>query len=140
VTTLCKQAAPLLRYRTRDLSRILPTPCGCESPYPRIARLTGRSDDMVKVRGVAVFPSQIDSILSSIDGVGSEYQLHLWRDGGGHDEALLKLECDAGPALRSVVEAAIRHGLGVRFDVELVDIGSLPRSERKTQRVFDDRA
>jgi phenylacetate-CoA ligase len=139
ITTLRKEATPLLRYRTRDLSRILPGPCACGSPYPRIARLTGRTDDMVKVRGVAVFPSQIDSILSTIDGVGSEYQVHLARDGDGHDDAVLKVECADGAGMRGAVEAELRRGLGVRFDVEVVEVGSLPRSERKTQRVFDQR-
>jgi phenylacetate-CoA ligase len=145
LTTLRKEATPLIRYRTRDLSRMLPGPCACGRPYPRMARLTGRTDDMVKVRGVAVFPSQIDSVLSSLDGVGSEYQLHVRRDDAGRDEALVRIEAllveeQQRAGLAAEVQHALRDGLGVRFDVELVGIGELPRSERKTQRVFDTRA
>jgi phenylacetate-CoA ligase len=139
ITTLRKEATPLVRYRTRDLSRVLTDPCRCGSPHPRIARLTGRTDDMVKLRGVAVFPSQIDSVLSGIDGVGSEYQLHVSRDAAGHDEAMLRIEARQGRGLEAEIQRELRQAVGVRFDIELVAPGSLPRSERKTQRVQDTR-
>ena len=139
VTTLRKEATPLLRYRTRDLSRILPGHCRCGSEFPRIARLTGRTDDMVKVRGVAVFPSQIDAVLSGIDDVGSEYQLLVSRDAEGHDEAVVRVEAVDRRGLAQHVEHELRNGLGVRFAIEIAPPGSLPRSERKTQRVHDTR-
>jgi phenylacetate-CoA ligase len=144
ITTLRKEATPLLRYRTRDLSRILPGPCRCGSAYPRIARLTGRTDDMVKVRGVAIFPSQIDAVLTGIEELGSEYQLLVSRDTDGHDEAVVRVEVAGVEALdrsgiAQHVERELRNGLGVRFTVEIVAPGSLPRSERKTQRVHDSR-
>ena len=147
LTTLRKEATPLLRYRTRDLSRVIVEPCACGSPFPRIARLTGRTDDMVKVRGVAVFPSHIDTTLAGIAGVGSEYQLQIDRVDAGHDELLLRVEVERdgdaggvrGAALRTEIEDQVHHRLGLRVTVELLEPGTLPRSERKTQRVFDHR-
>jgi phenylacetate-CoA ligase len=94
---------------------------------------------MVKIRGVAVFPSQIDAVLSGIDDVGSEYQLLVDRDAGGHDEALVRVEADERSGLAERVEHELRGGLGLRFAIEIVAPGTLPRSERKTQRVFDAR-
>jgi phenylacetate-CoA ligase len=138
VTTLRKQAQPLLRYRTHDLSRLIPEPCPCGSPYPRIARITGRSDDMFKVRGVQVYPAQIDTALSGIGGLGSEYQVVLTRE-DGRDRFLVRVETDGEPGLGERVADALRGRLGVRPDVELVAVGALPRTERKTRRVLDQR-
>ena len=138
VTTLRKEAQPLVRYRTRDLSRVLPDPCPCGSPYPRITRLTGRSDDMFKVRGVQVFPAQIDGVLSGVEGLGAEYQVVLTRD-GGRERFLVRVEGEERPGLVEHVAEALGRGLGVRPDVELVAPGGLPRTERKTVRVLDQR-
>ena len=138
VTTLRKQAQPLLRYRTHDLSRLIPEPCRCGSPYPRIARITGRSDDMFKVRGVPVYPAQIDVVLSGFEGLSSEYQVVLTRD-GGRDRFLVRVEDQAGADVRERVAEALRRRIGVRPDVELVPVGGLPRSDRKTRRVIDER-
>jgi phenylacetate-CoA ligase len=138
VTTLRKQAQPLLRYRTRDLSRLLTEPCACGSPYPRIDRITGRSDDMFKVRGVPVYPAQIDTALSGVPGLGSEYQVVLTRH-DGRERFLVRVEAEAAPGLAERATEALRDGLGVRPDVELVPPGDLPRTERKTRRVFDER-
>jgi len=77
ITTLCKEGAPLIRYRTHDLTKIVPGKCECGLDYPRIATLIGRSDDMVKVRGAIIYPSRVDELLSSIDGVSSEYQIMI---------------------------------------------------------------
>lgn len=138
VTTLRKQAQPLLRYRTRDLSRVIPEPCRCGSPYPRIARITGRSDDMFKVRGVQVYPAQIDTALSGIGGLGSEYQVVLSR-AEGRERFLVRVESEGDERLTARVGEALRRSLGVRPEVELVPIGELPRTDRKTRRVFDQR-
>jgi phenylacetate-CoA ligase len=135
VTTLRKEAQPLLRYRTRDLSRIIPEPCACGSPYPRIDRIKGRSDDMFKVRGVQLYPAQIDIALAGLPGVGSEYQVVLTRE-EGRDRFLVRVE---GTAPADEVAEALRDRLGVRPDVEVVADGTLPRTERKTKRVFDER-
>jgi phenylacetate-CoA ligase len=142
VTTLRKEAMPLIRYRTRDLSRLYAEPCACGRPHPRIARLTGRTDDMVKVRGVALYPSQVDSVLSSVDGLGSEYQVVCLRQ-GGRDRLMIKVEAARLPLdrrLESRVAQAVKARIGVRPEVELLAPGTLPRSERKTRRVFDERA
>ena len=80
ITTLVKEGAPLLRFRTHDLSRIIPGKCACGRDYPRLDVITGRSDDMFKIHGVNMFPSQIESILGMVDGVGSEYRIILGKD------------------------------------------------------------
>ncbi len=140
LTTLRKEAMPLIRYRTRDLSFVYPEPCRCGSPYPRIGQLTGRTDDMVKVKGVAVYPAQVESVLAHVEGVGSEYQLHVHREPGRSDVLLVRVEADERAGLREEIAHQLREGLSVRPEVDLVPPGSLPRSERKTQRVFDHRA
>lgn len=141
LTTLRKEALPLIRYRTRDLSSVYAEPCPCGSPYPRMARLRGRADDMVKVRGVALYPADIDTGLSAIPELGSEYQAHVYRD-QGRDVLVIKVEAatSSPPAgLAEHAEQQLRQRLRVRPKVEMVDPGGLPRSERKTQRVFDHR-
>ena len=136
VTTLRKEAQPLVRYRTHDLSRILPEPCPCGSPYPRIDRITGRSDDMFKVRGVQIYPAMVDGVLARMEGIGSEYQVLLSRE-EGRDRMLVRVEVETATAEQ--IGERLRVALGVRPDVEAVPIGSLPRTERKTKRVFDER-
>ena len=139
LTTFRKEAMPLIRYRTRDLSFVYPEPCRCGSPYPRIGQLAGRTDDMVKVKGVAVFPAQVESVLARVEGVGSEYQLHVRREPGHGDVLLVRVEAEEREGLREDLVHQLREGLSVRPEVELVEPGGLPRSERKTQRVFDHR-
>lgn len=145
VTTLRKEAVPLVRYRTRDLTRLIPGPCPCGSILPRHDRLLGRSDDMFIIRAVNVYPGQVDHILSGIPGVGSEYQIHLTRREDGKDYMAIKIERarEADPsqdaASKKIVETAIKKQLLVSGDVEMCGYGELPRSERKTKRVFDSR-
>jgi phenylacetate-CoA ligase len=142
-TTLAKEAMPLLRYRTRDVSRLLPEPCPCGSPYPRIDRILGRTDDMFKVHGVNIYPGQIDHILSHSEGVGSEYQIVLERS-RGRDSILIRVERDPEQSLPEDqlvqdLRNKIKTQIGVTVNVELVDYKGLPRSEKKTKRVFDNR-
>ena len=146
VTSLCKEAAPLIRYRTRDVTRIIPGPCTCGAIMPRHSRIKGRTDDTIKFRGVNIYPSTIDTILSGIPGLGSEYQIHLTRDeGSGKDFMKLVIErgqgVDAGRTAELVHEIGyqIKKQLLVSTQVELVDYGGLPRTQRKSQRVFDTR-
>ena len=145
VTTLAKEAAPLIRYRTRDITRIIPGPCTCGSILPRHSRIRGRTDDVFKFRGVNIYPSTIDAILSGIPGLGSEYQIHLTRDEQERDHMRLVVERGVGvePAradeLQREIAHTIKHKVIVTADAEVVDYGSLPRSERKTKRVFDNR-
>ncbi|WP_457573792.1 ATP-binding cassette domain-containing protein [Desulfolithobacter sp.] len=146
VTTLCKEAAPLIRYRTRDITRIIPGRCSCGSILPRHSRIKGRSDDMMKFRGVNIYPSSIDAILSGIPGLGSEYQVHLTRDdASGRDFMKLIVEQGEGVGPERRMELMketvhqIKRQLLVTTEVEIVEYGSLPRSQRKSQRIFDSR-
>jgi phenylacetate-CoA ligase len=139
VTTLTKQATPLVRYRTRDLSYLYPQACPCGSPYPRIARIEGRSDDQVKIRGVIFMPAQVDTVLADVDGAGPEFQVHIERGAAGRDALAVRVEADGGPGLVDELARRLRDKIGLRVDVELVAPGSLPRSEGKTRRVFDHR-
>ncbi|MBM4323464.1 MAG: phenylacetate--CoA ligase [Deltaproteobacteria bacterium] len=145
VTTLRKEAAPLIRYRTRDLTRLIPKRCSCGSVLPMHDRLLGRSDDMFIIRAVNIYPGQIDYILSNTKGVGSEYQIHLTRKEDGKDYMTVKVERWEGgdPAgdisLASTIEEEIKKQILVSGKVEIVNYGSLPRSERKSKRVFDHR-
>jgi len=145
VTTLAKEAVPLIRYRTRDITRILPGPCSCGSIMPRHSRIMGRTDDMFKFRAVNIYPSHIDKIISSIPGLGSEYQIHLLRDAS--ERGVMRLVCETGEgappddaqSLAALLVKKIKRELMVTPEVELVAYGTLPRSERKSQRVFDAR-
>ncbi|MEJ2070423.1 MAG: ATP-binding cassette domain-containing protein [Syntrophobacterales bacterium] len=145
VTSLAKEAAPLIRYRTRDITRIIPGPCTCGTIMPRHSRIRGRTDDMFKFRGVNIYPSSIDRLLSEVPGLGSEYQVHLTRDDRGRDHLLLKVErgegveAGRGDELGREVRYVIKHKLLVTPEVEIMGYGELPRSERKSQRVFDTR-
>jgi phenylacetate-CoA ligase len=145
VTTLKKEAAPLIRYRTRDLTRLVPGECPCGSILPRHDRLLGRSDDMIIFRAVNIYPGQIDHVLSGINGIGSEFQVILDRGKDGRDYMTLKVERDQGvdtshdPELRKKIGEEIKKQVLVSASVELMGYGSLPRSERKSKRVFDNR-
>jgi phenylacetate-CoA ligase len=145
VTTLRKEAAPLVRYRTRDLTRAIPGDCPCGSILPRHDRFLGRSDDMFIFRAVNVYPGQVDHVLSRIQGIGSEYQIHLDRRADGKDYMVVKVErgIDCPPArdeeLKKGVEKGIKNQIFVSCDCEVVCHGDLPRSEKKTKRVFDKR-
>lgn len=145
VTTLQKEATPLIRYRTRDLSSILPGPCACGNVFPRHDRLLGRSDDMFIFRGVNIYPSQIDTVLSHLPGIGSEYQILLEHHLDGKDTMTLKIErarashLSDDAQIAEVIKKEIKNKIFVTPTVAVVDYASLPRSERKTQRVFDQR-
>jgi phenylacetate-CoA ligase len=144
VTTLRKEAAPLIRYRTRDLTALKPEPCPCGSLLPRHDRILGRSDDMFIFRAVNIYPGQIDSALNGIDEIGSEYQVALDRS-DGKDFLTLRVERSLGSdpsldaQLAGLVKDTIKRQILVTADVEVVPYGYLPRSERKTKRVFDNR-
>jgi phenylacetate-CoA ligase len=145
VTSLRKEGSPLLRYRTRDLTRILPEPCPCGNPLPRHDHILGRSDDMFIFRAVNIYPGQIEHVLSQIPGVGSEYQVHLFHKEDGRDTLLVKVEAlgaaspDAEKLLAENITAEFRKQIMVRAQVEVVEYGSLPRTDRKSKRVFDNR-
>jgi phenylacetate-CoA ligase len=144
LTTLYREAMPILRYRTRDLTRILPEPCPCGRTHRRISRIQGRADDMLIVRGVNFYPQQIERVLMGFPGVGRNYQIVL----AGIDELTIRVEL-AGSAFDGQVEPLmrlqeklvekIRSEIVVRPKVELVSPGTLPVSEGKAKRVVDQR-
>jgi len=144
VTTLRKEAVPLIRYRTRDLTALKPGTCACGRLIPRHDRIMGRSDDMFIVRAVNIYPGQIDSVLSSLNGIGSEYQVVLER-ADGKDTMTLRVErgLNAHPSADGQTAHAVKEALKKKIlvtpEVEIVPYASLPRSERKTKRVFDKR-
>jgi phenylacetate-CoA ligase len=144
VTTLRKEAVPLIRYRTRDLTALKPEPCPCGRLLPKHDRILGRSDDMFIIKAVNVYPGQIDSVLSTVDGIGSEYQVVLERL-DGKDNMILRVERGTGAEatadgdLADLIKKKLRNKILVTPDVRMVDYSSLPRSERKTRRVFDNR-
>jgi phenylacetate-CoA ligase len=141
VTTLTKEGMPLLRYRTRDITQIIPGQCRCGSPYPMHERVLGRTDDMIKIKGVNIYPGQVDHVLQITEGAGGEYQLIVTRD-QGKDNILVKVEAAKDQPLEDVAERLrknIKTCIGILVDTEAVPDGSLPRSEKKSKRVFDYR-
>ncbi|MDR3280313.1 MAG: phenylacetate--CoA ligase [Synergistaceae bacterium] len=142
ITTLHKEGAPLIRYRTHDLTREMPGECPCGLPYPRIDTLIGRSDDMVKVKGAIIYPSRVDEFLASVDGVSSEYQImidHL----NGKDMVTLFFETDVAiderENLAHTVKDSFKTTIGITVIAKAVGMGDLPRSEKKSTRIFDNR-
>ncbi|MGI6554029.1 MAG: phenylacetate--CoA ligase family protein [Bacillota bacterium] len=142
ITTITKEGMPLLRFRTRDITRIIPARCSCGSPYPMIDRIIGRSDDMIKIKGVQIYPAEIENILKGISGLSSEYQIEISRT-GGKERAVLRVErqpfekCSNG--LARICEMEVKSKVGLSMDVEIVEYNQLPRSEKKTKRVIDHR-
>jgi phenylacetate-CoA ligase len=147
-TTLTKEGIPVIRYRTRDISRIVVGTCECGRSFRRMERVTGRTDDMLIVRGVNVFPSQIEQVLAGIPGVAPHYQVMLTKRGSmDHVEVHVEVAPDTDfdeirelETLRRKVCAEIAGALAVNIDVKLVEPKSIERSEGKAKRVVDLRA
>ena len=143
ITTLEKEGAPLIRFRTHDISRIIPGRCSCGSEYPRLDVIQGRSDDMFKVHGVNMFPRQFEEILGTFDGVSSEYKIDVAHDDEtNRDIIMLTVEGEGRINFENTAKAiqrVVKSRLSVTPKVVVVSIGTLPRSEKKTQRVFDHR-
>ena len=146
-TTITKEAFPLIRYRTRDISVLYPEPCKCGRTHVRMERVSGRSDDMLIIRGVNVFPSQIESVLMNIEGVEPHYLLIVDRQGTldtleVHVEVNEKVFSDEVKNLQNLgrrIEKEIKDLLGVNAGVKLVEPKTIQRSEGKAQRVIDKR-
>ncbi len=141
-TTLTKEALPLIRYRTGDIGRLIDEPCACGRTTARLTGLRGRRDDMVIVRGVNLYPSQVEHVLLGVEGASPQYRLIVERQ-GLMDE--VTLECEPADAetnwelLRKRLEHELREGTGLRIPVTVVGRGSLPQSEGKATRVLDKR-
>ncbi|MBR0133386.1 MAG: phenylacetate--CoA ligase [Lachnospiraceae bacterium] len=142
ITTLVKEGAPLIRYRTHDLSRIIPGECPCGSKFPRLDIIQGRTDDMVKIKGVNVFPSQIEEVLAETEGASSEYQIRISHL-DGKDTMRLYVEAQSGSVdfedLGKRIADKTKAKIGFTPIVKVVELGMLPRSEKKTKRVIDER-
>ncbi len=143
LTTLVKEGAPLLRFRTHDISRIIPGECPCGRKHPRIDVIKGRSDDMFKVRGVNMFPSQVEDILRDVDGASSEYTVTIARDDDNNcDVMLLTVEGEGRVSfdlMAGQIKEMFKSRIGMTPKVIVVPVGTLPRSEKKTKRVTDYR-
>jgi phenylacetate-CoA ligase len=147
ITTITKEGIPLIRYRTRDITSISYQPCPCGRTHARIARMSGRSDDMLIIRGVNVFPSQIESILMEIEGVEPHYLLIVDRKDNLDtlevqvevDEKLFSDEVKHLQSLSQTIEKEIKDLLGVTCKVRLVEPKTIMRSEGKAKRVIDKR-
>ncbi|MDR2160773.1 MAG: phenylacetate--CoA ligase [Desulfovibrio sp.] len=144
ITSLCKEAVPLIRYRTRDLSRLIPKPCLCGCSMPRHDHLAGRSDDMIIFRGVNIFPGQMADVLQSFPELGSEYHIVLSRE-EGRDSMRLLLERAEGACsgadgpLAARVAKHLHSKVLISAEVEIVNPGVLPRAFGKSHRVTDKR-
>ncbi len=143
ITTLVKEGAPLIRFRTHDISRIIPGQCRCGRTYPRLDVIRGRSDDMFKVHGVNMFPSQVEELLGLVDGVSSEYNINIAHDEEKNkDIILVTVEAEGRVNFEKtggIIRNLFKSRIGVTPKITVVPIGTLPRSEKKAKRVIDHR-
>jgi len=147
LTTLTREGIPMIRFRTKDLTSIHREKCSCGRTLAKIERISGRSDDMMKIRGVIVFPSQIEKALLEGTGLEPQYQIIISRP---HQLDELEVRVEASKKLfsdevrrieevRTKLEVKIEKTIGLRVKVTLVEPKSLPRSEGKAKRVIDTR-
>jgi phenylacetate-CoA ligase len=148
VTILRKEALPMIRYRIGDITSMDDRPCPCGRTHPRIQRITGRVDDMLIIRGINVFPSQVEFALMGVPEVGQHFQIVVERK-GALDDMLVRVELNKESfsdkitdimAIRQKIEHRLRNSLNVMAEVELVEPGSLPRFEGKSKKVIDKRS
>lgn len=146
ITTLDREASPVVRYRTRDITRIIPGECPCGRTHRRIDRIHGRTDDMLIIRGVNVFPSQIEDVMKTFPEMSSWYQIEVDTDHRSLDIVTLKAEPNPNVDLDSIadidrlqkrISAALKAALSVGVKVKLVEPKSIPRSEGKAKRIVD---
>jgi len=144
LTTLCREAMPILRYRTRDITTVIPGKCKCGRTHRRISRIIGRTDDMFIVRGVNIFPQQIEQVLMGVKGVAQNYQIIL----ESYDQMTVRVEISRDlfdgriehlMSLQSEITEKLRSEILVKPKVELLEPGTLPVSEGKATRVVDKR-
>jgi phenylacetate-CoA ligase len=147
-TTLTRQGIPLIRYRTRDIVSLTHGKCECGRTLPRMSKVRGRTDDMIIVRGINVFPSQVEHVLLNIEGVQPHYQLIVDRASGGLDELEIWVEVDekafsdeikALEGLQHKIRKEMEDVLGINVKIKLVEPKTIVRSEGKAKRVVDRR-
>lgn len=148
LTTLCREGMPLIRYRTKDLTRFLPGECACGRHHRRLDRIMGRSDDMIILKGVNIYPMQVEKVLMDIPEVGQNYLIVLERE-GYLDQMRVKVEVKDEffvedmrqlKQLQSRISARLKDEILISVRVDLVENNSLPKSEGKAQRVLDLRS
>jgi phenylacetate-CoA ligase len=147
ITTLTKEAFPVIRYRTRDLTRLISEPCPCGRTMRRMTRVLGRTDDMLIIRGVNVFPQQIENVLFEIEGVAPHYQIIIDRKGALDDttvnvevsESMFFDEMKKQSQLKETIKKRLASELGISVEVKLVEKKTLERFEGKAKRVIDNR-
>ena len=142
LTTLRKEGAPLIRYRTHDLTRIIPGDCACGCRHPRIDTLVGRTDDMFKVKGCNMFPAQVEEVIKITSGTSSEYQVMIENISGKDIRTVLfetPLEGEEKVRCEEELATIFKAKLGCTPEAKGVPVGELPRSEKKTKRIFDSR-
>jgi len=143
VTSLCKEASPLIRYRTRDLSRIISGTCDCGRNIPRHDTILGRSDDMIIYRGVNIYPGQIMAVINNFPELAGEYHIELSRDNHALDNMLIQVERGVNEGngnddnLAAIIAKKLHKSLMARVNIKIVDCGSLPRTFGKSKRVTD---
>lgn len=146
-TTLTKEAFPVIRYRTKDISRLIPDACSCGRTFYRIPKITGRTDDMLIIRGVNVFPSQIEEVIMGVEGVEPHYQIVVEREGSLDkievqvevSEAIFSDEIKSLEKLGKKLQHEIKDLLGISCTIKLVEPKTIQRSEGKAKRVIDNR-
>jgi len=142
ITAFRKEGAPLIRFRTHDLSRIMPGTCPCGCPHTRIDTIMGRTDDMIKVKGVNMFPAQIEEVIALTEGASSEYEIVI-EHAEGRDEMTVSFESPAAPqnfdAIESEMRRLFKSRIGITIIPKAVPMGVLPRSEKKSKRIRDMR-
>ncbi len=146
-TTLTKEAFPVIRYRTKDISRLIPDVCSCGRTFHRIPKITGRTDDMLIIRGVNVFPSQIEEVIMGVEGVEPHYQIVVEREGSLDkievqvevSEAIFSDEVKSLETLSKKLRTEIKDLLGISCTIKLVEPKTIQRSEGKAKRVIDNR-
>ncbi|MGE5892425.1 MAG: phenylacetate--CoA ligase family protein [bacterium] len=147
ITTLTKEAFPMIRFRTRDLTRLIEEPCPCGRTHMRMTRVMGRTDDMLIIRGVNVFPSQIESVLFEVEGTEPHYQIVIDRKGALDDavvlvevsESIFFDEMKKQSELKEFIKKKLASELGISVEVRLVEKKTLERFEGKAKRVIDNR-
>jgi phenylacetate-CoA ligase len=140
LTSLRREASPVIRYRTRDRTVLLDHSCACGSPFRRVLKLRGRTDDMLVVRGENVFPSQIEGIVLEVEGLTGNYQLVVDRQARQLDKLEVRVEAERGGDRNDLgrrAEERVRDTIGLTIQVTVLDPGTLPRSEGKARRVVD---
>ena len=149
ITSLQREGTPLLRFRTRDITFLMREPCACGRTSVRIHRLLGRTDDMMIIRGVNCFPSQIENVLMRIEGTQPHYQIVIDRGATHLDEIEVQVEVEeavfsdvtrAMEQLRKRIHDELKSELGISAHIKLCEPRSIPRSEGKAKRIIDKRS